>query len=325
MKKPLFGVIVLATSLALAVTASAKDKWPDLSAPTAVQGGGERDSAVIVGIDDYLVVTDVPGAAQNAKDWYRYLTKSLGVPIKNVHLLLNTEATKEMMLEHAGKAAKEVQSGGRLWFVFIGHGAPAKDRKDGVLVGADAQQSVIGLYSRSVPQKTLVNVLNKGKQGQTVMIVDACFSGKSESGALAEGLQPVIPVYKKDLAKSATILSAGQADQFAGPLPGAKRPAFSYLLLGAMRGWGDANKDGQVTGDEAIAYTRDALQTLLKGRTQTPRWSAPVETRFWPGKPARWDRTSERSSWQRVTCSSAARPRLKWTRRSSRSTAAVGG
>jgi hypothetical protein len=48
------------------------------------------------------------------------------------------------------------------------------------------------------------------------------------------------------------VLSAGKGDQFAGPLPGLGRPAFSWLVLGALRGWGDADRDGTVTAREAV-------------------------------------------------------------------------
>jgi hypothetical protein len=68
----------------------------------------------------------------------------------------------------------------------------------------------------------------------------------------------------------AIVLSASKKDEYAGPLPGASRPAFSYLLLGAMRGWGDENKDGSVTVNEAVNYSQRALGMLVKGRRQTP-------------------------------------------------------
>jgi hypothetical protein len=104
--------------------------------------------------------------------------------------------------------------------------------------------------------------------------LDACFSGRSTTGdTLVAGLQPLLPVTGE--VKDATILTAAAADQFAGPLPQANRPAFSYLTLGALRGWGDADKDGKVTPREASNYTQDALRVLLRDRQQTPQASGP--------------------------------------------------
>lgn len=36
-------------------------------------------------------------------------------------------------------AAEDVEEGGRLWFVFMGHGIFNDDGTDGLLVGADAR------------------------------------------------------------------------------------------------------------------------------------------------------------------------------------------
>jgi hypothetical protein len=67
------------------------------------------------------------------------------------------------------------------------------------------------------------------------------------------------------------VMSAAASNQYAGLLPGEQRPAFSYLALGAMRGWGDSNLDGTVTAQEVVDYARNALRILLSGgRAQTP-------------------------------------------------------
>jgi hypothetical protein len=67
------------------------------------------------------------------------------------------------------------------------------------------------------------------------------------------------------------VLSAAQGDEFAGPLPKSDRPAFSYLLLGALRGWGDLNQDQQITAFEATTYTQETLHEILHSRAQRPR------------------------------------------------------
>src|SRR6185295_15650443 len=51
-----------------------------------------------------------------------------------------------------------------------------------------------------------------------------------------------------------------------GTLPGTDYPAFSYLMLGALRGWADENHDGGVTAAEANAYVKRELHALHAGR-----------------------------------------------------------
>ncbi len=265
-------ITLAAIALAASTTfqAGAQTSWPDLSAPPPAENTGANDAALIVGIEDYLLVDDVPGAVANADDWYRYLKQTRGLPLGSAVVLRNHEATRESVLSEARDAAGRVRSGGTLWVVFIGHGAPSKDGQDGLLLGADVQQTAESVYARGVSQDELLDAL-QGSQADTILILDTCFSGKSTGGsALVSGLQPLVPNYAVNR-PSALLLSAGRGDQFAGPLPGAARPAFSYLLLGALHGWGDLDGNGMVTATEAVTYTQGALVETVRDRRQTPQ------------------------------------------------------
>ena len=262
-------------AILIAAPARAGDTdWPDLSSPPSRTGGGENDAAVIVGVENYLFLPDIPGALTNVEDWYLYLTRTLAVPPARITLLRNEEATVEKMRKYAERAASEVDPGGTLWFVFVGHGAASSDGADGVLIGADAQREADSVYARSLPRSELLATLDGGAQERSVVVLDACFSGRSAGGEeLVEGLQAYVPHRAARLGGDLAVLAAGRSDQFAGPLPGQVRPAFSYLVLGAMRGWGDADGNGSVTADEAVGYARDALATLVTDRDQTPELS----------------------------------------------------
>ncbi|MBI5882001.1 MAG: SUMF1/EgtB/PvdO family nonheme iron enzyme [Elusimicrobia bacterium] len=245
--------------------------WPDVGRPAASVGGGEADAAVIVGIERYAFVSPVRGAGDNARAWYDYLTKTRGLKPANVRLLLESDGTLEEIRAAAEDSAGRAAPGGTLWFVFIGHGAPGGDAKDGVLVGVDAQQKAASLYARSLPRAELLRRLGTTKAGQVNVILDACFSGRTEAGALIEGLQPlVLAALAPPKDDRFLVMTAAKGNQFAGPLPGSKRPAFSYLTLGALRGWADSNHDGKVTAGEVFGFVDDALRATLRGRDQTP-------------------------------------------------------
>lgn len=233
-----------------------------------------KDVALIVGIEKYAFVEKVPGAKQSALDWSDYL-KQRGA---TTYLLLDNEATGDRMLDAAKKVVADSAAGARVWFVFIGHGAPMPPKVDAEgklgegesgLVGVDAQQDAKSLQNRSVSLPVLLAELSKGTQRETIAIIDACFSGKTSRGSLAPGLQPLIAL--RSTPKPRVVqLSAGRSDEFAGPLPGYGRPAFSHLVLGGLRGWADQNTDGVVTSGEAVEYARGVLQRVLTDRSQTP-------------------------------------------------------
>lgn len=249
--------------------------WPDLGEATANSpGGGTKDAALLVAIERYPFLEDKPvtGAKRNLNDWQLFLTKTRGVRAENIVLLRDDQATREKILGGANDVAKRVQEGGTVWFLFIGHGAPAGDRSGtGLLLGVDTQDDADSVKARGVTQAELLSALGKGPQANTVAILDSCFSGRSSTGAaLVEGLQPMALVPLSAVNAGTILLAAAQGNEFAGPLPGGNRPAFSYLMLAALRGWGDADANGKVTVGEAVNYARRALQALLIGRQQHP-------------------------------------------------------
>ena len=275
MQRTCLSLIAVSTVLMAALPVGAQPSWPDLSQPAPVEGGGANDAAIVVGIENYAFIEDIPGAVQNANDWYAWLTRTRKVPLGKVALLRDNDVTKESLVSAVRAAVDKVGDSGTLWLVFIGHGAPSKDGTDGLLLGVDTMQTADSVYARGLRQSELLDALGQGSQERTLVVLDACFSGKSGYGdALVDGLQPLVPQYAVQ-SSEVTVISAGQADQFAGPLPGVARPAFSYLLLGGLRGWADLDGDRQVTPNEAVSYANDAMYALLRDRTQNPQLHGP--------------------------------------------------
>ncbi len=255
-------------AVVLAAGVASAGEWPDLSVPPRATGGGAQDAAVIVAIEDYTFLADIPGARTNARDWREWMKKTRGV--RTVRVLEDAAATRNSILDAVEEATRRVGEGGTLWFVFIGHGAPSQDGGDGVLVDAVAQQRVLDFYPNTITRTELQATLESGPQASTVVLLDSCFSGRDVSGSvLLHGLQPALLSGTWDAPRS-TVMTAAAGDQFAGSLPGANRPAFSYLVLGALHGWGDRDGDLAVTASEAVDYASDVLFETASDRSQTP-------------------------------------------------------
>lgn len=261
-------LLVFTGLFSLPAVAQEQVSWPSLATTPQMEKIGEDDVAVIVAIEDYVFLPNVPGAMENANDWENFFRRGFG--LRNVYVLTNRDATREAMVRFARQAVDDAKPDSTVWFLFIGHGSPVQNGEDGGLVGMDALQNVESLEARSMTQTELLAILEEGPQARTVVAVDACFSSRTGDGeALAVGMQPVIPVdVQPELSSTTVVLSAARADQFAGPLPGQERPAFTYLLLGALRGWADEGS-GEVSAEDAVVYVRRQLRGL-PGRQQTP-------------------------------------------------------
>lgn len=256
--------LLLLTLPLLAATPEAE--WPDLAkAPSGVTEDLGTDLALVISVGDYERLPDVSGAVENGAAWTAYL-RARGASVEQVS---NGDATREGILAAAKRVHDRWRSGGSVWLVFIGHGAPGNG--EGALVGADAGPTAASLEQRSVSQLELLDALGASAGVPIFAVVDVGFSGTSAAGALTpEALQPVRALHVS-AAETTTLLMAAQADQYAGSLPGLGRPAFSWLVLGALRGWGDRNGDGTVTAQEALDYSADWLAERVTGRTQQPQ------------------------------------------------------
>ncbi len=108
--------------------------------------------------------------------------------------------------------------------------------------------------------------------GRVMAIVDACYAGVGRDGtSLSGGKRWAVPAAAQVRPRVGEWNAAG-ANQAAGPLDAAQHGAFTYLAIGALRGWADGElgqSDGKVSGDEAQAYVSRSLAEL--GLTsQTP-------------------------------------------------------
>ncbi len=263
----LIGVVAI-VGLMIPSLAMADAGYPSVGTPLNAERTGSSDVAIVVGVENYPWLPDVNGVLDTVRDWEIFFESGLGVP--TIYTLVENQATREGMERFVDQAIEDIDPGATVWFVFVGHGAPDADEGDGLLVGVDAQADFDSLKSRSLRRSDLVARLERGRQEQTVMVLDACFTGESSGGeALVPGAQPVLPTTSAPrVGQKTVILSAAGAGEIAGPLPGMERPAFSYFLLGAMRGW--AVDDGEeVSASQAISYTRSKIR-MVRDRRQTP-------------------------------------------------------
>ncbi len=263
---PAAPVVASSPVLTLSLPSTLPSVWPDVD--TAIRTGAQApaDAALVIGNEDYAFLPDVPYARADAVAFYQWLVYSRGVPTASA-ALLDGRASREMIEQAAAGAVKKVGRGGTLWVYFSGHGAASPTDGSRLLLGDDARSEMSGFESRSVR----VDALRKMAEDagvRAVFLLDTCYSGAGRNGeTLLAGRRIAVPAWALE-PPEAQILewSAAGPDQLSGPITGARHGAFTWFVLGSLRGWADGAVDGQrdgtVTAAEADAYVRQGLSSL---------------------------------------------------------------
>ena len=257
--------------LSLLLPTAAAAAWPDVTTPLSVGGGHEGDTALVVGIEDYTHLTDIPGAADTARDWAGWFSSSLGLAPDAIELLTDQQATFANLTEGLVEAALGVQEGGTLWMVYVGHCAYPPQGMDRSLLPVDVEPNASSVQQAGLAFNEVQNLLVMGTHEQAVLLLDTNLSGVDGDGTpLIPDLSRVVPGFNPTLDGRTSLLVATRGREPTVGLAGPGRSAFGYLALGGLRGWADADGDGRVTSGEVLRYSGDAV-ALLTGRQITPR------------------------------------------------------
>ena len=241
---------------------------PDIDEPLRAGARAPRDTAVVVGIQDYTHIADVPWATRDAQAFYRLLIYTLGLSASRVRLL-DQGASHEMIRDALAQAAEQAGGEDRVWFYFAGHGAASSRDGERMILGQDVRAEVSAFDSRGLTTAELQQVAG-AHDSQVMMVLDTCYTGRDRSGAaLVEGGRFVVPSYASRAEPDVVAWTAAGPNELAQPLDAAGHGAFTYFVVGALRGWADGQldgeRDGQVTLEEASLYVSDSLAAAQIG------------------------------------------------------------
>ncbi len=222
------------------------------------------DAAVVVGIEDYAFLPDVPYAQRDAEAFQDLLLYTVGVPADRVQLL-ETNASKERIETAVAEAAERIDPGGTLWVYFAGHGAASPTTGERMLLGIDTMADAQSFEARSLPIARIEELAPEG--ARTVLVVDACYAGAGRTGSdLLPGKRFAVPAYVQPAASTFVEWTAAQPNELSGPLEPARHGAFTWAVVGALRGWADGQltgeADGAITFDEADLYVQEVLRAV---------------------------------------------------------------
>ncbi len=229
-----------------------------------------QSHALIIGINTYQFVSVLGYAVSDATEVAQVLTDALGFPDENVHLLVNSAATRSAILEKfLSFACHGTEQNDRVVIFFAGHGHTVRIPRGeiGYLVPVDGKPDNLATLIR---WDELTRNADLIAAKHILFIMDACYGGL----AITRSIKPGTMRFQKDMLKrpARQVLTAGKADEMVadlgGPLP--NHSVFSGHFIEALQGKAES-APGLLTANGVISYVYHAVASDNSSQ-QTPHF-----------------------------------------------------
>lgn len=244
--------------------------------PETLKKAAPRDAvAIIVGIADYKKLPRADFANDDARSFYDYANRALGIKPENIKMLIDGEAEQvEILSAFRSWLPSYVKKDKTDVYVFYsGHGLPSTDGKSLFFLPQNGHKDF--LPETGIDQTSLVAALVAAKPKSVTLFIDSCYSGSTRSGEtmLASARPIALKASETVFPSNFTVISASRMDQISSSSPELKHGIFSFYVMKGMEGGADFNKDGKITAGELQSYLADAVprQAMKMNRKQEPQ------------------------------------------------------
>ncbi|MEA2018023.1 MAG: caspase family protein [Campylobacterota bacterium] len=191
----------------------------------------QKAYAVIFGIEDYMLESNVNYSQNSAMMFMQYANKLLGVPDDNIWAFVGNKTSSGFIKSQWNDFLSLVEDDAVVYFYYSGHGVPGNDGNAYILPSDTNAETATN--DKTFMLKNIYSNLSKTKAKKVVAFVDSCFSGKDDKGSLLfDGVAPVLKVKKTTFDKEKmTIFTAGSSKNFSNQYKEKKHRLFSYFLM----------------------------------------------------------------------------------------------
>ncbi len=256
---------------------------------------GSATIAVIIGNKRYSQyghsVPDADYAESDAAFMRQYAVRTLGY--KADYIIYEVDATLGVLNAVFGRSGKpgklsalasSFETRPDILIYYSGHGAPGRDSEQAYLVPVDANAATISNSGYSLD--TLYDNLRSVPANRVTVVIDACFSGKSDSaGDVLNKVGPAVykPADPVRSMKNTAIFTSTGSGQLSHWYPAKQHSLFTYYFMRGIRGDADYNSNRQITIAEMKKFLKNrvpkAAHTLSTDFGQTPEIVADDEKR----------------------------------------------
>lgn len=241
----------------------------------------DKTFVLIISNENYKYEQPVPYALNDGNIFRLYCEKTLGIPEDNIKYqpdaTLNDIQTQLWLLD---KKMKAFEGEARAIVYYSGHGMPSEDTKDAYLLPIDGNSSLpkSGL-SIAEMYKQLGNMPSK----QTIVLLDACFSGARRDGQmLASSRGVALKVKQEPVSGNMVVFSAAQGNETAYPYKEKQHGLFTYYILEQLQEHGGCVSLGELSDYVIKQVSRTSI--VKNEKSQTPSVTASstnVDWRNW--------------------------------------------
>jgi len=246
------------------------------------KAAGPFDVAVVIANGHYAMkgVPHVAYAYRDAGVMKEYLIRTFGLKPENIIEARDaTKGTFETLFggsnDPRGKLHAYVKPGkSRVFIYYVGHGAPSPETGEGYFVPTDADPDYIS--KSGYPLSVFYANLKALPAKELVVVLDACFSGRTQEGFLFKNVSPGMLRVKETAAglQRGAVLASSQGDQMSTWYPAKQHSLFTYYFLKGLQGEADADQNKSVTVGEMGAYLSEHVPYWagrLAGKRQEPK------------------------------------------------------
>ncbi len=228
---------------------------------------------LIIGNEDYSSFqaglsneVNVDYAANDAKVFKEYCTKTLGIPEKQIKLLVNATAGQmNQGIAWINNLTKIDNGNAEVIFYYSGHGLPDEQTKEAYLIPVDISGSNV---TQGIKLNDVYAKLNEFPAKKVTVFLDACFSGGARNqGLIAMKGVKVRP--KENLVKgNMVVFSSSTGEESSGVYREMQHGYMTYFLLKKLQ-----ETKGDISFKDFAEYIIESVkkETALSGKIQTPQ------------------------------------------------------
>lgn len=231
--------------------------------------------AIIIGIQNYRRVPKAEFANDDARTFYDYAIRALGVKPENIKMLIDEQADEVEVYKAFQQwlPVKVSKQKTDVYVFYSGHGLPSDDGKSLYLLPYGVDKDY--LAKTAINQQEIIAALQAVQPKSVTLFMDACYSGQVRTGdTLLASARPIqLRAGPNSFPAEFTVFTASAPDQIASSSTDLKHGIFSYFLMKGMEGDADENKDGKITAAELQGYIEEMVgrQAMTMSRRQQPQ------------------------------------------------------